>query len=116
MESESPPPDLPEKFFPAEPSAVMRIEQSPIDRIATLEKNFARLEESDRRQAKHIRGIRIVLTLCVMTLAMATYLQTKELSSEDRDTLNKQITGLITTALIGCSGVIIAESQRESKS
>lgn len=115
MEPESQPLDSPEKFFPHEPDVEVRIVQSPIDRLAKLETNFARLEESDRRQAKHIRGIRVVLTLCVMALATATYLQTKELSTEDRDTLNKQITTLISTALIGCGGVMIAESQRESK-
>lgn len=84
-------------------------------RLTAVEKGLTDLIESDRRQAKHIRGIRVVLTLCVMALATATYLQTKELSAEDRDTLNKQITTLISTALIGCGGVMIAEGQRESK-
>lgn len=85
-------------------------------RIVALEKNLETLTVSDRQQSKYIRRIRLVMTLCVVALSMAGLLQMKELSASDRETLNKQIATLISTALVGCAGVMIAEGNRESKS
>lgn len=73
------------------------------------------LEHGIIQQSRNLRRVRVVLALCVVALSTAGILSLNSASAKDQDVLRQQIATLMTTAMIGCTGVLINEIQKERK-
>jgi hypothetical protein len=106
------PPGLPspENFDLAQQVASLQQSEAILtDRINDLEAGIL-------RQTRNLRRVRVVLALCVGALSIAGLISLNSMSSKDQDMIRQQISGLITTAMIGCVGVMLNEIQKERKS